>query len=85
MSGQLSFNPVDYGFQFTPDGWYKFDSAAAHKAAMKARNARAKELRAAGYQVRAFTLGSQLISMGGIGSGRPHIEVVVSAYYLNYR
>lgn len=85
MSGQIAFSPIDYGFKFTADGWYQFDSAAAHKAAMKARNARAKELRAAGYQVRAFTMSGQLITRGGIGSGKPQIEVVVSCYYLNYR
>lgn len=80
---QLMFNPINYGFEFTPDGWYKFDRKAAHKAALSARNAKAKELRKVGKRVVLFTLADQLITRGGIGSGHPQIENVVSVYGLN--
>jgi len=84
MSGQESFNPVDYCFAWTADGWYSWDRPAAIKAAKQARTARVKELKARGITPRPFTLSSQLISRGGIGSGRPHVEFVTSVYYLNY-
>jgi hypothetical protein len=79
-----SFNPINYGFRWTAD-WYEFDSKAAHKAAMKARNARAKELKARGIAVRKSTNGGQLITRGGIGSGHPQIENIVSVYRLDYQ
>jgi len=75
------FNPTNYGFNFTAD-WYEFDSKAAHKAAMKARNAEAKRLRKLGHKVLCSTNGGQLMSKGGIGSGKPHIELFVSVYHL---
>ena len=80
---QQTFNPVRYGFSWTDDGWYDWDSKAGHKAALQARNAEVKRLRAEGRRVRCFTLRNQLISLGGIGSGRPHIEEIVTVYGLN--
>ncbi len=80
---QMMFNPIDYGFAWTDDNWYTFDRKAAQKAALKARNAEAKRLEAQGKRVSKFTLPSQLISRGGIGSGKPHIEEVVNVYGLN--
>lgn len=80
---QESYNPIDYGFEWTNDGWYKFDRKAAIKAARAARDARARELKKAGIPFKKFTDGNCLISRGGIGSGRPHIEEVVPVYYLN--
>jgi hypothetical protein len=79
---QKIFSPLDYGFTWT-DGWYTFDYKAAHAAALKARNAEAKRLRAAGKQVVTFALPDQLMSRGGIGSGYPHIELHVNCYGLN--
>ena len=79
---QRTFNPLDFGFEWT-DGWYRFDHKAAHKAALAARNREAKRLRGMGYAVRCFTHRNQLMSMGGIGSGHPHIQQVVSVYGLN--
>ena len=76
-----SFNPINFGFTFTAD-WYDFDSKAAHAAARKARNDEAKRLRKLGHKVLCHTNGKQLMSRGGIGSGKPHIEVIVSVYRL---
>ena len=83
MRTQEVFDPTDFGFEFTPDGWYKFDRKAGHKAALKARNARVKELREAGYAVATFTLPGQLRTLGGINTPHPEIEEVVNCYGLN--
>lgn len=65
------FNPVHYGFEWTEDGWYKLDEVKAHADAKRDRDAAAAELRKQGRKVKKWTAGRQLISMGGIGSGRP--------------
>ena len=78
---QEVFNPVDYGFSWTSD-WYEWDYQAGHDAAKKARNVRAEELKADGYKVNLYTLKNQLITRGGIGSGHPQIEHVVTCYML---
>ena len=52
---QQTFNPIDYGFEWTEDGWYRFDYEGAHKRALAARNKRVKELRARGIKVRSWT------------------------------
>jgi hypothetical protein len=77
---QQTFNPADFAFSWTPDGWYQWNRDAAHKAAMQARNAEAKRLRAKGCRVIRTSLPGQLISRGGIGSGHPHIEMFVTCY-----
>jgi hypothetical protein len=79
---QKIFDPIHFGFEFTAD-WYAFDHKAAHKAALKARNAEAKALRAEGRKVTCFTLPNSLRTMGGIGSGKPQIELLVTAYGFN--
>jgi hypothetical protein len=83
---QLAFNPVHYGFKWTEDGteygWYEFDHKAAHKLALQARNAVAKAAEREGKRVHKWTSGGALMTRGGIGSGHPQIEVVVSVYYL---
>jgi len=79
---QRTYNPLDHGFEFSND-WYTFDRKAAHAAALKQRNREARDLRKQGYAVTCFTLGEQLVSRGGIGSGNPHIELVVSVFGLN--
>lgn len=78
---QQAFNPIDYTFEWTDD-WYKWDYKESHKQARKVRSKAVKDLRSQGYTVRVFTLSNQLVSRGGIGSGQPHIEQVVSVYYL---
>ena len=86
---QIIFDSLDYGFRWIdptpadPMGWYEFNAKDAAKAARKARDAKAKELRAAGREVRVFSLPNGLRSKGGIGSGRPHIEVIATSYGLN--
>ncbi|KKW13352.1 MAG: hypothetical protein UY48_C0002G0043 [Candidatus Gottesmanbacteria bacterium GW2011_GWB1_49_7] len=82
---QQGFNPADYCFQWTTDGWYEWDRKAAHKAALQARNARAKELRQRFAKVQCSTLPDQLITRGGIGSGRPEIDMGVSVYMVDAR
>lgn len=86
---QQSFNPVDYNFTWTDPqpgelyGWYEWDSAAAHKAALSARNAAKRKLTALGYQPQCSSSHS-LVSRGGIGSGRPHVEFEVTVYRITY-
>ena len=80
---QRHFNPIDYGFEFTPDGWYRFDRKAATAAARKERDSEAKRMKAEGYAVRKWSHPNQLISKGGIGSGQPHIEEIVTVYGFN--
>ena len=82
MSTQQRFNPVQYGFKWTED-WYEFAHKAAHRQALADRNAEAKRLRKAGHVVRVSTDRNQLMSRGGIGSGNPHIELLVSVYSLD--
>ena len=79
-----SFNPINYGFEWTKDGWYDFDHKAAHKAARQARDAAAKSLRRTlgKKAVTCHTNSNQLMSRGGIGSSKPHIEVIVNVYRL---
>ena len=80
---QRIYNPIDFGFQWTDDGWYDFDRKAAQSAALKARNAYVKQAKAQGKQVSTFSLPNQLITRGGIGSGKPQIEVIVNCYGVN--
>lgn len=78
---QLAYSPINYGFEWTDD-WYKFDAKAARSAAIRARNAEAKKYQFLGYPVTKWTAKDQRVSKGGIGSGKPHIELVMSVYYL---
>lgn len=80
---QKTYNPADYGFHWTTDNWYKWDSAIAHVRAKRDRDSIALQLRHQGKKVNMFTERNQLISKGGIGSGHPHIEMVVTIYGLN--
>jgi len=80
---QRTFNPINYGFEFTADGWYKFDRKDATAKARKARDTEARELKAEGYTVRKWSEPNQLITRGGIGSGHPQIEEVVTVFGLN--
>lgn len=80
---QKIFNPFDYCFSWTDDGWYSWDRREAHSQALKARNAEARRLRKEGYDIRKFSLSGQLVRKGGIGSGKPDVEAVVNCYGLN--
>ena len=80
---QMIFSGIEFGFRWVAD-WYEYDGEAAEDKAKAARNDKVKELRAAGRTVKCFSLGRQLRSMGGIGSGHPHIEVVTRTYGINY-
>jgi hypothetical protein len=82
MSRQQHFNPANFHFAWTSDGWYEWDRKAAHSAALKARNAKAKALAAAGHRVVKSSIPNQLITRGGIGSGNPEISMFVTVYML---
>jgi hypothetical protein len=81
--GQHTFNPIDYGFSWTTDGWYEWDHKAAQAAALKDRNAEARRLQKEGKTVRKWSMPNQQISRGGVGSGHPHIVEVVTVYVLD--
>ncbi len=82
-STQRIFDPISFGFIWTDDGWYSWDSKAAHKAARQARDKAAREFKAEGKSVKKFSLPGQLVRRGGIGSGKPDVEFVVTAYGVN--
>lgn len=81
---QQTFSGVDFGFRWTSDGWYEYDGAEAERKALATRNARVRELKARGHKPRPFSLGLQLLSRGGIGSGRPHVEILTKCYGINW-
>jgi len=76
------FCPLDYGFRWTDD-WYDYDGKAAETAARAARDKRAAELKREGFTVKKRTRRRNLLSMGGIGSGHPHIQLFVPIYYVD--
>ncbi len=73
---QISFDPLDHGFDADP--------VAAHKAAQKARNAHAKALKGEGVKVRSWRLTGQLQKYAGFGipSGRVRTVYYVTLYNL---
>lgn len=80
---QLAFNPVDYHFAWTSDGWYSWDKPAAVKAARRARDEAARRLKASGREVHKFSLPSQRITRGEIGTAHPEVDFFTTVYYLN--
>lgn len=80
MWTQKTFNPANYEFRWTEDGWYEWDRKAAHSKALKARNAEAKALQAKGHKVVKSSMPNQMITRGGIGSGHPEITMCVNVY-----
>ena len=82
MRKQRTFNPANWHFAWTEDGWYEWDRKAAHSAALRARNVEAKRMKAAGRLVTKSTIPGQLITRGGIGSGHPEISMHVSVYMI---
>jgi hypothetical protein len=81
---QHAFNPINYGFRWTKD-WYEWDAKAATAAAKRDRDAEAKRLQAQGYTVRKWSNARQLVRRGGIGSGHPEIDEVVTVFMLDVR
>lgn len=79
---QKTFLPIDYGFEWTEE-WYKWGADAGRNAALKARNAEAKRLKDQGHKVRKSSLKDQLISRGGIRSGKPHIELHMTCFLID--
>lgn len=81
---QHAFNPINYGFRWTKD-WYEWDSKAATAAAKRDRDATAKQLQAQGHTVRKWSNARQLVRRGGIGTGHPEIDEVVTVFMLDVR
>ena len=79
---QKTFNPINYNWRWTED-WYEWDEETARRQALKERNAYAKKMKAQGHAVHKSTMSNQLISRGGIGSGHPHISLVVNVYMVD--
>ena len=77
-----TFNPIDFGFEWLEDGWYSWDSVEAHMRARKARDEYARNVKPICQSVRKSSTPNQLMTRGGIGSGYPQIEEVVTAYHV---
>jgi hypothetical protein len=77
---QHSFSPIDYTFKWDGNGWYDYDEDAGKVLAKKDRDDYAAELKRDGYKVRKSVRKNNLRSKGGIGSGNPHIELVVPSF-----
>lgn len=88
--GQHIFNPADYCFEWTDPkpsetfGWYKWDYEQAHKQAKAARDTLAKELRKTCKHVKCSSNSHSLITRGGIGTGKPQIEILQTSYYVDW-
>lgn len=79
---QKSFLPINYGFKWTEE-WYQWDADAGRTAALKDRNAEAKRFKGEGHTVRKSSHRDQLISRGGIGSGKPHISLYMTCFLID--
>ena len=85
-----SFNPADYCFRWTPPpegqdfGWYEWNEHLAHKEAKRERDAMERLHVDAGRKVRKGTIRNQLITRGGIGTGRFNVEATAKIYTLAY-
>lgn len=82
---QENFDGIKEHFKWTEDGWYTWDEKAARKTALANRKARIKELRAQGKTVTPFNLGTQLRTLGGIGTDKPQIEILTGGFWINIR
>lgn len=97
---EKTFNPINYGFKWVAVegneyGWYEFDSTEAHRQAKADRDFNVKILkeeqqRTATFgqailcNVRRHSLKNQLMKRGGIGSGHPEIEELVTVYSVTW-
>ena len=77
-----SFCPIDYGFTWSAD-WYEFDFKAATQAAKADRDFVAGYLKRQGYKNVKKSSDKQLITKGGIGTGHPQIEELVTVFYVS--
>ena len=78
---QHVFDPTAFCFKWTKD-WYEWDRDAAHAEAKAARAAKAKELKAKGVSFRLATLPNQRLTMGGIGTEHPEIDLNCTVYMI---
>lgn len=75
---QVSFNPVTYG-HWDGDEFIPADG----KDMLKKRNELAKKLKSEGIKVESRTRKGSLMTVGGIGTGKPQLEFIVNVPYLN--
>lgn len=80
---QRIYNPIKFEFSFNDENLYTWHSKNAHKIARQQRDADAKEWKRRGYRVKKFSLQNQLVKAGGIGSGNPEINEIVTCYGFN--
>lgn len=84
---QKTFSGVDTEFSWVKqdDGsfWYSWNPDEAKRTARRQRAAEAKRLRAEGYTVTMFSLGSQQLTRGGIGTPYPEITIFATVYGFN--
>ena len=83
MVKQYSFNPIKYTFKWTDDNWYEWDYKSAHRQALNARNKKAKALENQGYKVSRWYSPCQRVKQGGLGTGKPEIELIVNVYHVD--
>lgn len=79
---QYRFNPADYCFSWTEDGWYTWDSEEAHRQARQARDSAARTMQGSGLVLRKGSSPGQLVTRGGIGTPHPEVTLPVTVYYL---
>ena len=78
------FDPIKTGFKWVDSeecggmGWYDYDPSV-EKECRRDRDAFARQARKDGKTVKC-SMNRSLRSMGGIGSGHPHIELIVPIY-----
>ena len=83
------YNPIDFTFRWTPPedesnrfdvGWYEWDYEEAHRLAQKKRDEDWHRLKAQGHKVRRYSTKNQRMRRGGLGTGHPQIDLVVTVY-----
>jgi hypothetical protein len=88
MFTQLTFSGVNKFFSWTTESdgstWYEWDYDGARKWALKERNRVFKDSVARGHQATKFSLGTQTLTKGGIGSGLPEITIEAKVYGVNF-
>jgi len=78
---QQCYDPTDYCFQWTDDGWYTWDRERAHKVARKDRDDTARDLFwRRGRKIRKSSIRNQTITKGGVGTPYPEITLTCTIY-----
>lgn len=75
------FNPADYGYRKATDGWLDWSRVDAHEAAREARDSRAMELIAQGYQIKTDRFNCE-VHRRGQGAHLPRFDHKVTMFIL---